>query len=143
MKKSFFSFVICALFVAFTSVSFVSCGMGEATLQTAIEEANKQYPQEIGDGITIQNITIEGEDIVYNCTVEGSSISIEAIDMVKDTMQDTILESLKESYSSDKNVKTFVDLAVISGKNIKYTYSDPESGASTSFLIDNATLAAF
>lgn len=88
MKKVF---LIIAMLTAI--LTFFSCS-DESKLELAVEEANKELPKKMEEGVVLTSILKEGNDVVYVYTLDEEILTGEELD-------DSNLEELK------KNLKEF------------------------------------
>lgn len=139
MKKTFKSFAMLA--VMLLSSFLCSCqALVENTLKEALEEAKAEYPMVIDEGLTVDDITLGDNGIVYHVTVNESVYDIDAIKISKAEMKEGVIEGLKESIKDDNDVKTFIKLAVASNKPISYLYEGDTSGDNVRIKISVAEL---
>ncbi|MFA6779144.1 MAG: hypothetical protein WCU80_05100 [Paludibacteraceae bacterium] len=90
-------------------------------LESIIKISNAQLPQNIGDGLVLEKMTMEGPDVFYNYMLDTTLVDISVINAEISIMKATILESLKQETS----VFMFLNSCVDEKKNLVYRYRTP------------------
>ena len=104
MKKVVF---IIAMLTA--SLTFFSCS-DESKLEMVIEEANKDLPMKVEEGVVVTSILKEGNDVVYVCTLDeeilmGETLDDSDVDNLKKILQEYKAQNPKEWKSIEKEMK--------------------------------------
>lgn len=140
MRKSIFSLLICAVFALIATVSLTGCS-AETTLEMAVEQVAKTCPIDAGDGMVIKNIYIAGNDVVYDCTIDGSGLTADDFANALPEVKKGMTESMQNDYKNDSDVKTFIDLAFEANKDIKYVFKETATGKSVEFTMTAREIA--
>lgn len=111
-------------------LALVSCS--ESKLQVQVELANKEFPMEIADGLTVDNLTIEGDYVVYNITVDEDVCDIGSLNRNKQQVKEDIMATLK----SDASVSEFLKVCADANKGIAYKYTGDTSGDTCMITIE-------
>lgn len=88
-------------------------------LKIAIKEGASELPTDIGSGMVIKNMTLEGDDMIYEITCDEDLIDIDQLDESKKEVKQNIKNEL---LGNDSDIDEFVDLCKKSHKNICYRY---------------------
>ena len=91
------------------SLTFFCCS-DESKLEIAIEEANKELPMKVEDGVVVTSILKEGNDVVYVCTLDeeilmGEVLDDSDIDNLKKILTEYKSANPKEWKSIEKEMK--------------------------------------
>lgn len=113
-------------------IALASCS-GKSKLQSACEEANKQCPVRMDNGIEMTNIAFDGENVVYTVevseTLYGDNI-ISQFEEAKDAMAAAMEEAVKSG--NDKDVKALLKQCKEAGANLEFKFVGVPSNASFS-----------
>ena len=99
-------------------------------LTDIVEEANKEFPQEAGFGITVTKAIIDGDYMVYTAECDEDVLEMDLMRQNKSNMYDAIKVSLA---SSDPGLKMLRKACINADKGIAYRYEGDQSG--DSFII--------
>ncbi len=109
----------------------------DAVLENEVEVTNAQMPMEAGNGITITQLTIDGDYVIYDCSVDEDLISVEAIQ----ESADEVKETLKQELSADEPASVmFIQMCKNAGKGIGYRYIGNQSGEECLVTIETSEL---
>jgi len=122
------------MFALIASVSFTSC-TAEQTLDLAVAQANKDCPMEMGDGMVAKSISLVGNEVVYDISLDEAELTVDDISAAVDNVKSFMLQALQESYKSDSDVKKFVDLTAEANKNIKFSFNESDTGKSVDVVL--------
>ena len=103
----------------------------ESTLEAIIRYANQDFPEEIEEGMTMTKITLEGDYIVYYCSVDEDLYSISAIR----TAQNEIKKEIKNTLYEMDGSEDFLDVCRSNNKGVAYKYVGIQSGNSHTIYI--------
>lgn len=96
-------------------------------LNSMIEQTNREYPQKLEEGITMERIFLEGDYVVYQAKVDEDVIDMDLLEMNKKNMKSAIKENLS---ASDPEIKMFKNTCTKAEKGIAYKYVGDTSGQS-------------
>lgn len=96
-------------------------------LKSQIEQANREFPQKLEEGITMNRMFLEGDYVVYQAEVDEDIIEMDLLEMNKKNMKAAIKENLS---TSDPEIKMFKNTCTKAEKGIAYKYVGDTSGQS-------------
>lgn len=99
-------------------------------LNDIIEQANKEFPQEAGFGLTVTKAIIDGDYMVYITECDEDILEMDLLRQNKSNMYDAIKVSLA---SSEPELKMLRNACINADKGIAYRYEGDTSG--DSFII--------
>lgn len=103
---------------------FASCGDNNG-LGLAVRVANAECPRTIEDGIVIESIELEGENVVYKCVMDETMYSVDMIQANYSEAKSGILNYLQDA--SDPGIRDFKKLCKDSNVGIIYRYVGDKS----------------
>lgn len=124
MKKVFFTLmmVICTALLS-------SCdSVVNSVLQKGLEEAKKDLPSQIEEGLVVDDITLGDNGIVYHVTVSEELYDMDLLKANAPEVKKGIIENLENSISDDHELKEFLEAAVELNKPLNYKYEGDTSG---------------
>lgn len=87
----------------------------DAVLEKEVEVTNAQMPMEVGSGITITSLVIEGDYVIYNRSVDESIVSVEDIQAGAEEAK----ASMKQALTTDDPANTlFIQMCKNAGKEL-------------------------
>lgn len=117
MKKALILLAITAL----AAVSFTACNPSEIFIKAIVKNADKQYPEDMGDGLTMQSIEYDGKYVTY--TIEGDEdLYSFSQDLVTPELKKDMISSLYDLSLDDGNVVEFLNVLRKHNKGIIYSY---------------------
>lgn len=104
-------------------------------LKELVDITNLSFPMEVDEATTVEKLSIEGDWVVYDYTVDEEVVSIDLLEKNKAQMK----ESLKTNISSGMDVRQFAQTCLDCDKGILYRYKGEKSGntAVVSFSVDD------
>ena len=96
----------------------------ESKLKAAVEQANKEFPMTVEEGLSITGISLEGDYVVYDAKVDESLYSIDLLKESKAELKKSIIEELG---SGDTDVKEMIKLCKEADKGIAYIYTGDQT----------------
>lgn len=103
MKKN----LIYSLLIAIFAITLSACSSANSQLEQACKEVNKMLPMDLGSGMTMTDLQIENDNMVYTITCEESFTGPEFISILnenKETMKEGIVQGLVNGNSDQKKV---------------------------------------
>lgn len=94
-------------------------------LEIMITSTNTQCPMQIENGMIMSSVSLEGNNFVYNYSVDENLVSIEAIKQNKSAVKANIKQILS---SNDMTVKQMVKICKEANTGIVYRYIGDVSG---------------
>lgn len=109
----------------------------DAVLEKEVEVTNAQMPMEAGSGITITSLVIEGDYVIYNCSVDESIVTVEDIQAGAEEAK----ASMKQALTTDDPANTlFIQMCKNAGKGIGYRYIGNQTSDECTITIDASEL---
>lgn len=96
-------------------------------LKSQIEQANREFPQKLEEGITMKRMFLEDDYVVYQAEVDEDVIDMDLLEMNKKNMKAAIKENLG---TPDPEIKMFRNTCLKAEKGIAYKYVGDTSGQS-------------
>lgn len=107
-----------------------------AVIASTVELEKTRVPYSIGEGISISNVTDDGENLVYFAMVDHPQFGAWQESAKSGAGKQGILDLLVSS----QGMQTMVSAIITSGRGIKYRYIDNYSGEFADIVITNAEL---
>lgn len=124
MKK-----VLFVLMMSICASLFSSCDeLVNNVIQKGLEDAKKDLPTQIDEGMIIDDITLGDNGIVYHVTVSEEVYDMDALKEVAPEMKKVIIGNMVESIHDDQDIKDFIEAAAELNKPINYKYEGDTSG---------------
>lgn len=131
MKK-----VMLALMMAICTSLFSSCdGLANSALQLGLEEARKDLPTQLGDGMIMDDITLGDNGVVYHYTLNEELYDLDALETNAPEVKQDIVTDLKNSVNDDNNLKEFLKATVEANQPVNYKYEGETSGKEVRVVI--------
>lgn len=125
MKKVLFT-----LMMAVCASLFLSCdSVVNSVIQKGLEEAKKELPTQIEEGLTMDDITLGDNGIVYHVTVSEELYDMDILKANAPELKKEIITNLENSVSDDHDIKDFLEAAVQLNKPLNYKYEGDTSGS--------------
>ncbi len=131
------------LFGLLLAVVLVGCGEkkvsridAEKELSGVVMELRGQLPVGVDELTVWSGIDLEGDAVVYSYEVNDST-GLKVMAIAGD--HDRLLGNVKESLAQAE-FRSFVELTVAAGRNLKYHYSDPVTKAQSDVVITHEEL---
>lgn len=125
MKK-----VLFVLMMAISASLFCSCDeLVNNVFQKGIEEAKKDLPTQLDEGMVMDDITLGDNGIVYHVTVSEEVYDMDALKEVAPEMKKEMIKGMEESIHDDQDMKDFLEAAVELNKPVNYKYEGDTSGS--------------
>lgn len=121
MKK--FKFMLVTIVAIMAIVSLNSCRQVASTaIESSISEINEGLPSLVDEGMTLDRVTVEGNDIVFHYTLDASIYDVDVLSSSPEA-KESIIEALQEP-SGDKEEEMGMEIFRQSGKDIVYKFTD-------------------
>lgn len=122
MKKTF----ILSMLIAVFAIAFTSCTAGNK-LEASCVIANKQMPQQVDNGVTMESVEYIDGDVVYTCEVNEniSPATVSDLESAQDVMKDAMIQTMRYG---DSDTRELVKLVKEANANIKFIYKGHPSG---------------
>lgn len=104
------------------ALMMASCG---DQLEAGIEQANKDCPEEMGNGMTMESIKLDGTYVLYTITVDESVMPMQALQAAQNDIKKIMVEELKNT--DDQDLKDLFELLKDSDKGIAYYFTGKQS----------------
>lgn len=112
-----------------------------ALLDLVMLVGNKELPQDVGDGMTMASIDVDGDDVAFVLQMDPEAlggISMDQFDMVFNNPElrgMMMTEMMKSFESGDDDMKTFFKVITTANKNLTIKFTDKNSGDSANLTI--------
>ena len=93
-------------------------------LDVAIESANAMMPQSLGNGLTITQMVMIGDDVTYCYSVDESVLSIDVLNQNSSSMKINVRSFLM---SKDPTITNLAKMIIEANKNLVYKYTGDNS----------------
>ena len=124
MKK-----VLFVLMMAICTSLFSSCdGVLNNVLKQVLEQARKDLPMQIDEGLVMDDITLGDNGIVYHITVSEELYDMDILKESAPEVKKGIIADFENSISDDQELKEFLEAAVELNKPLNYKYEGSTSG---------------
>lgn len=122
--------IILSLLFVVTFVSLVSScqQMVDKAIEVALQDAKKELPTLIDEGMVMDDITLGDNGIVYHITVDEDVYDMDMLDAFSSESKIEMINALRESVNDDKDQKEFIESAVSLNKPLNYRYEGNVSG---------------
>lgn len=108
-------------------------------LKTQVDITNATCPLQIGEGMVMTKLAIEGNYVVYHCSVNDNVVPISLLEQVKEDSKKEIIASLKQQIN-DPSFKTVIFACKNANKGIAYKYIGNTSKEECLILIELSEL---
>lgn len=102
-------------------------------LAARVAAANRNYPQRLGNGMTLERIEVEGGYLVFHCALDETVLRIADVEANAESVKKSMLKTLPA-------LKDFTALCKAYGKGIIYRYRGEKSGNTFGIVITTAEL---
>ena len=107
--------------------ALVSCQkQASSALDKALTEARKTLPKDLGNGMMLTTIEVEGDYIAYTTECNEKILDIDVLNSRKELVKKGIVESL--TGSSKSQMQFFLKICKIAKKGLAFKYVGKESG---------------
>jgi len=122
--------IILSLLFVVTFVSLISScqQMVDKAIEVALQDAKKELPTVIDEGMVMDDITLGDNGIVYHITVDEDVYDMDMLDAFSSESKIEMINALRESVNDDKDQKEFIESAVSLNKPLNYRYEGNVSG---------------
>jgi len=94
-------------------------------LEAAIEKANREMPNDLGDGLVMTNIGVTSSDLVFTIECDDDQADVTLLNTAKAEMKEAMIEMLK---TDDEDIKTLGKLAANTNRGLMFKYVGVPSG---------------
>ena len=128
MKRFFFIVVVAALFAS-------SCNLtSEAIITAGVWAANAECPSDLGDGLTMTQVTKDGNYVMYYCRGDEDQYEFDQ-SLADGEVRSALLQELKSQALTDDSLSQFFQALKDTRTGIIYHYYTV-SGTSMDVVID-------
>ncbi|GAE22776.1 hypothetical protein M1B74_05755 [Bacteroides pyogenes] len=110
-------------------------------LEAQIKMANMQFPLQASEEVTIEEVSLSDESVVYTCRVNEKLCDIAALADRKETVKKEIAEVLSDK--SDTAMELFIKYCLNCNKNIVYKYVGDQSDKQCDVVFSVSELKEF
>lgn len=108
-------------------------------LEELVNVTNVSCPMKVDEATTLDKLTIEADNVVYNYTVDEKTVDIDALRSNEAQMKQSIKGSLNVS---EPALRMFLEACVKDNKGLSYRYVGDTSGNSTEFTLSVSEIKA-
>ncbi|MCD8183264.1 MAG: hypothetical protein LUE99_09425 [Bacteroides sp.] len=94
-------------------------------LEQLVNVTNISCPLHVDEATVLDKLTIEGDDVVYNYTIDEEGVDMATLESNKEQMKQSIKSSLNRN---DPSLKTFLETCAKNNKSLIYRYIGKTSG---------------
>ena len=120
----------------------MSTEQADNLLQLAAVVASRELPEDLGDGMKMTSMKIEGRDVVFSIDMDmkETGITMQEFKMALE-MPEVKNEMMKSMFSdSDKDMAAFMKIIEASKKNFVLKFIDSETGENSDIKLTNSEL---
>ena len=106
-------------------------------LPSIVEEMRKTLPQEWGDGLSLTDLYLEKDNLVYKIKTDESVLTINLLNMVDDKDGEDVIKTMvlnEITALGDDNVKAFVNALIEVRLGIKIVFGSDQSAKRVTFF---------
>ena len=107
-------------------------------LPSIVEEMRKTLPQDWGDGLSLTDLYLEKDNLVYKIKTDESVLTIELLNMVDDKDGEDVIKTMvlnEITISEDDGVKAFANTLIRAHLGIKVVFWSDQSVKRLTFFI--------
>lgn len=107
-------------------------------LPSIVEEMRKTLPQEWGDGLSLTDLYLEKDNLVYKIKTDESVLTINLLNMVDDKDGEDVIKTMvlnEITISEDDGVKAFANTLIRTHLGIKIVFWSDQSAKRVTFFI--------
>jgi len=120
MKKYLFVLMM-GLMLVFT----ISSCDNRTQLEVAVEDANSELPEDLGNGMVMTHCELVGNSVIYVIECDEEMISLDALEENKADLYNGTLEGLRKE--ADEDVKEYYSMLKEDNIDMKYKYIGKQS----------------
>lgn len=110
-------------------------------LRLAVENGNKEFPQDTGVGIVVTRMYISGDYVMYMAECDEDLIDMGVLESNLSSLKTELRSTFADN--SDADIKQFLKICVKAGKGIGYTYVGDTTGKKVVVRFSNSELKRF
>lgn len=101
--------------------------MLEEVLKLGISQADNNMPMDLGSGLTMKSIRLQGSNLLYTVECDEDQIPVELLEVAKDEMKKSMIEMVK---TGDSDMKFICKALVKTHRGMDFKYVGDTSGES-------------
>lgn len=101
--------------------------MLEKVLKLGIEQADNGMPMDLGSGLTMKSIRLQGNNLLYTVECDEDQIPVDLLEVAKDEMKTAMIEMVK---TGDSDMKFICKALVKTHRGMDFKYVGDTSGKS-------------
>lgn len=118
------------------TINFSSCDK-KTQLEIGVAAANADCPMDCGGGMVITSIEIDGDNVVYYCSVDEYESGIADIqDLDNPFVKAAMVETMSQNKAYDKDVQTFMQALKETGTDIIFRFVGIHTGDVVNIFIN-------
>lgn len=129
-----------AVLVALVSVlmveGFASCSSKEARFEKALEQLNKMLPMKLGNGFTMQKVSIDGNELVYEVRCDERQLDMDALEQNKNELRGSSAALLKREKKANKDFASLLEYCQEKDMKIVYRYVGQPSKKTVDIVVN-------
>lgn len=110
-----------------------AAGNPDDLLMQSVNVTNAQCPMPLGNGLVMNRVEVEGDNVVYFYDTDEDIISLDQLEQNREQAMQSLRQELFTS--SDPTVSQFLKLCKNARKNVVYRYCGSTSGNTVDFTI--------
>lgn len=133
--KKIFSAMIIALVAVLAIEGMASCSSKQDRLDTALEQLNKMLPMNLGNGFTMEKISLDGDELVYLVKCNENELDLDLIEQNKAELKSGTIAQLKGEKARSKDFASLLDFCQEKGYKVVYRYEGSKSHKTVDIVV--------
>lgn len=134
--KKTFALLLVSMAALIVIPALSSCQSKEARFTKAVEQLNKMLPMKLGNGFTMQKVSMDGDAIVYDIKCDEHLLDMDMIEENQEELRNGSIAQLKNEKKSSKDFASLLEYCQESGKKIIYRYKGSRSGKTVDVTVE-------
>lgn len=114
-------FCLMAVITAFSLIVMTSCTTSEVIIEAEVQAAQRQCPQDLGNGLTLTKVENDARYVIYYYNADETLYSFSQ-SMVTDAQKEQIISTLQAQAATRSEVQRFVKALQDANKGLIYHY---------------------
>lgn len=133
--KKFFGAMLMALVSILVIEGMASCSSKADKLDTALEQLNKMLPMNLGNGFTMEKISLDNDALVYLVKCDENEIDLDLIEQNKAELKANTVAQLKSEKSRSKDFASLLEYCQEKGYKVIYRYEGATSKKAVDIVV--------
>lgn len=115
---------------------FASCSSKEARFEKALEQLNKMLPMKLGNGFTMQKVSIDGNELVYEIRCDERQLDMDLLEQNKNELKGNSVAQLKGEKKANKDFASLLEYCQEKDMKIVYRYVGQPSKKTVDIVVN-------